>query len=130
MLEILPPSAITPELAARLASNQGVYLQSYALLAHGAILVGLLWGAMVALLVEGRLWRAAAFSAVAFLLSLAGLIHAETIGLALTPVTWGYLIVTGLLVVLGLPAELSQRAAARHAVASADALASPEPSAQ
>ncbi len=126
MLEILPPSAITPELAARLASNQGVYLQSYALLAHGAILVGLLWGAIVAFLVEGRLFRAAAFSAVAFLLSLFGLIHSPTIGLSPTPVTWSYLIVTGLLVALGLPGAITERAAARRANAAPAALAAPQ----
>ena len=108
LTEILP-SPVTVELATRLASNQGVYLQSYALLSHGAILIGLLWGSIVSLLVEGRLLRAAAFSAFAALLSLTGLIHAETIGVALTPVTLGYLLVTGLLVVLALPDLLRRR---------------------
>lgn len=115
MLEILPPAAITPELAARLAANQGVYLQSYALLAHGAILVGLLWGGIVAFLVEGRLFRAAAFTAIACVLSVVGLIHGgDTIGISMSPIAWGYLIVTGLLVALALPAEVRSRLAARH----------------
>lgn len=123
MLEILPASAVTPELAARLASNQGVYLQSYALLAHGAILTGLLWGAIVAFLVEGKLLRAAAFSLVAFGLSAVGLIHAATIGFNLAPVAWGYLILTGLLVAFALPAEVSRRAAARRTAEEAEKVA-------
>jgi AGZA family xanthine/uracil permease-like MFS transporter len=72
LLEVLQQGSVTTELAARLAQNQGVYFQSYALLSHGAIITGLL----------------------AFLLSLVGLIHAGQIGLSFSPITMGYLCLT------------------------------------
>lgn len=93
LLEILP-GGTTPALLARLAENHAVYLPSYALLAQGAILTGLLWGSIAAFLVEGKLRQAALFSSLAFFLSLVGLIHAEQIGLSFSPVTAGYLVVT------------------------------------
>lgn len=96
LLEILRQDSITPELTARLADNQGVYFQSYALLSHGAIITGLLWGSIVAFLIDGNLRKAMIFSFVAFLFSAVGLIHAEQIGPTLSPITLGYLCLTAL----------------------------------
>jgi len=97
LLEVLPQGSITPDLMANLANNQGVYLQSYDLLARGAIITGLLWGAIVAFLIDRNLRGATLFSFVAFCLSLLGLIHANKIGLSLSPITLGYLLITLLL---------------------------------
>lgn len=99
LLEVLRQGAVTPALASRLADNQGVYFQSYAMLSHGAIITGLLWGSIVAFLIDGNLRKAMLFSFFAFVLSLVGLIHAEQIGLSFSPITIGYL---GLTVLFGL----------------------------
>jgi AGZA family xanthine/uracil permease-like MFS transporter len=95
IFEVLRQNA-APELMNRLASNQGVYLESYSLLSHGAILTGLLWGAMLAFLIDRNLRQAILFSGMAFILSLFGVIHAEQLGLNLSPITSGYLVLTGL----------------------------------
>lgn len=97
LLEVLQQGTITAELASRLAQNQGVYFQSYALLSHGAIITGLLWGSIVALIMDGDLRKATLFSFVAFLFSLVGLIHAPQVGLSFSPITIGYLCLTALL---------------------------------
>jgi AGZA family xanthine/uracil permease-like MFS transporter len=97
LLEVLNRGLVTPELASSLASNQGVYLQSYGLLSRGAIITGLLWGSILAFLVDRDLRRAMLFSFFAFGLSLVGLIHAERIGLSFSPITGGYLLLTLLL---------------------------------
>jgi adenine/guanine/hypoxanthine permease len=97
LLEILQRGTLTPELVARLEANQGIYLHSYGLLSRGAIITGLLWGSILAFLIDHDLRKAMAFSFAAFALSLIGLIHAETIGLSLSPVTIGYLLLTFLL---------------------------------
>jgi AGZA family xanthine/uracil permease-like MFS transporter len=94
LLEVLQQGSVTTELAARLAQNQGVYFQSYALLSHGAIITGLLWGSMVACIIDADLRKAMYFSFFAFLLSLVGLIHAGQIGLSFSPITMGYLCLT------------------------------------
>jgi AGZA family xanthine/uracil permease-like MFS transporter len=97
LLEVLQQGTVTSELTSRLAQNQGVYFQSYALLSHGAILTGLLWGSMVAFIIDHDLRKAAFFSFIAFLLSWVGVIHAEQIGLSFSPITIGYLCLTLLL---------------------------------
>lgn len=110
LLEVLHQGAATPELLTRLADNQGVYMQSYAMLSHGAILTGLLWGSLVAFLIDGNLRGAALFSGLAFVLSLLGLIHAEQIGFSLAPVTWAYLLLAGLFGLLHLMGAKPQEA--------------------
>lgn len=94
LLEVLQQGSVTSELTSRLAQNQGVYFQSYALLSHGAIITGLLWGSMVACIIDADLRKAMFFSFIAFLLSLVGLIHAAQIGLSFSPITLGYLCLT------------------------------------
>jgi len=82
---------------ARLADHQGVYLQSYGLLSKGAIITGLLWGSILAFLIDRDLRKAMLFSLLASFLSLIGLIHADKIGFSLSPIALGYLVLTGLL---------------------------------
>jgi AGZA family xanthine/uracil permease-like MFS transporter len=85
---------VTADLASSLAQNQGVYFQSYGFLSQGAIITSLLWGSIVALIIDGDLRRATYFSFFAFLLSLFGLIHAGQIGVSLSPITISYLCLT------------------------------------
>jgi len=66
-------------------------------LSHGAIITGLLWGSIVAFIIDADLRKAMFFSFFAFLLSLFGLIHAEQIGLSFSPITIGYLCLTVLI---------------------------------
>ncbi len=106
LLEIFAQGSAPAQLVARLAENQGVYLQSYGLLSRGAIITGLLWGSILAFLVDHDLRRATAFSFVATLLSLVGLIHADQSGPSLSPITAGYLILTALLALLYLASIL------------------------
>lgn len=97
LLEIFQESPASTELLSRLAENQGVYLQSYGLLSRGAIITGLLWGSILAFLIERDLRNAMFFALLASVLSLVGLIHAEQIGFTWSPITIGYLILTALL---------------------------------
>ncbi|HSR34287.1 MAG TPA: xanthine/uracil/vitamin C permease, partial [Anaerolineae bacterium] len=92
----------SPALMSRLAENQGVYLQSYGLLSRGAIITGLLWGSILACLVDRDLRKAMAFGLFASCLSLVGVIHAKQIGFSLSPIAIGYLVLTGLLGLLQL----------------------------
>jgi AGZA family xanthine/uracil permease-like MFS transporter len=112
MLEIFQEGSASSELMARLADNQGVYLQSYGLLSRGAIITGLLWGSILAFLVDRDLQRATRFSLLATVLSLVGLIHAERIGLSLTPITAGYLILTAILALFYLVRSMRKEAEA------------------
>jgi AGZA family xanthine/uracil permease-like MFS transporter len=66
-------------------------------LSKGAIITGLLWGSILAFLIDRDLRKAILFSLLASVLSLVGLIHADRIGLSLSPITLGYLVLTGLL---------------------------------
>jgi AGZA family xanthine/uracil permease-like MFS transporter len=100
MLEIFQEGSATVGLVSRLADNQGVYLESYGLLSRGAIITGLLWGAILAFLIDRDLRRATLWSLLASGLSLVGLIHAERIGISLSPVTKGYLVLTAILALL------------------------------
>jgi AGZA family xanthine/uracil permease-like MFS transporter len=96
LLEVLQgPSS--PALLSRLAENQGVYLQSYGLLSRGAIMTGLLWGSILACLLDRDLRKAMLFGLLASCLSLLGVIHTEQIGFSVSPIAIGYLVLTGLL---------------------------------
>jgi AGZA family xanthine/uracil permease-like MFS transporter len=97
LLEVLQQGSTSPALLSRLAENQGVYLQSYGLLAKGAIITGLLWGSILACLVDRDLRKAMGFGLFASCLSLMGVIHADQIGFSLSPIAIGYLVLTGLL---------------------------------
>jgi AGZA family xanthine/uracil permease-like MFS transporter len=72
--------------------NSGVIYDGLNTLGQGAILAGLLLGAIVAFIIDKRLISAAAFAGVAALLSFVGLIHAPKVGWnANGPVALGYL---------------------------------------
>jgi AGZA family xanthine/uracil permease-like MFS transporter len=100
LLEIFQEGPAAVGLVSRLADNQGIYLESYGLLSRGAIITGLLWGSILAFLIDRDLRRATFWSLLAAGLSLVGLIHAEQIGISWSPVTKGYLILTGVLALI------------------------------
>ncbi len=97
LAEVLPAGAINPGLMTNLANNQAVYLSSYGLLSHGAIITGLLWGSIVAFLIDKQLGKAVVFTAVAAGLSALGFIHADKLGLYMSPITGAYIILAVLL---------------------------------
>jgi len=97
LFEVLQQGSFSPALLSRLAENQGVYLHSYGLLSKGAIITGLLWGSILACLIDRDLHKAMFFSLCASCLSLLGIIHAEQVGFSLSPIAIGYLVLTGLL---------------------------------
>jgi AGZA family xanthine/uracil permease-like MFS transporter len=78
--------------------NAGVIYSGLSTLGQGAILAGLLLGAVVAFIIDKRFVSAAAFAAVASALSFIGLIHAPKIGWnADGPVALGYLLMAAVL---------------------------------
>jgi AGZA family xanthine/uracil permease-like MFS transporter len=97
LLEVLQQGTASTQLLSRLAENQGVYLQSYGLLSRGAIITGLMWGSILAFLIDHDLRRATLFGLLASCFALVGLIHAEQIGFSLSPISIGYLVLTALL---------------------------------
>jgi AGZA family xanthine/uracil permease-like MFS transporter len=110
LFEVLQPGSSSPALLSRLAENQGVYLQSYGILSRGAIITGLLWGSILACLVDRDLRKAMLFGLFASCLSLLGVIHAEQIGFSWSPITVGYLVLTGLLGIFHLIESRRERA--------------------
>jgi len=96
-LEELSSGQLTDGLAHALASEQGIHLLGQQTLSRGAILTGLLWGAMTALLIDRRYGGAAAFALAGLALALFGFIHAPQLGFHWSfPAVWGY----GLMAVL------------------------------
>jgi AGZA family xanthine/uracil permease-like MFS transporter len=87
--------------------SAGVVYNGLNTLGQGAILAGLLLGAIVAFIIDKRLVSAAAFAGVAAVLSFVGLIHAPKVGWnANGPVSLGYLGMAAVLLLfaLGRPA--------------------------
>jgi AGZA family xanthine/uracil permease-like MFS transporter len=85
----------------KLAQN-GVLYDGLALLGNGAILVGLIFGAITAFIIEGKSKVAGNFALVGAVLTYFGLIHGPSVGvgngLGVTPlVTLAYLLVAGVL---------------------------------
>ncbi len=80
-------------------SEQGIAWIGQSALAQGAIITGLLWGAIVAMLIDLDFRKAAAFSGTAAFLTLIGIIHSPYMGLHFTAVLGGYVMMTALFVV-------------------------------
>jgi AGZA family xanthine/uracil permease-like MFS transporter len=67
-------------------------------LSQGAIITGLLWGSILAMLIDLNFKKAATFSGAAALLTLIGVVHAPNLGLHFSTIFWGYLMMTALFV--------------------------------
>lgn len=78
------------------ALEQGLHWVGQSALAQGSIITGLLWGGLVAFLIDGRLRAAAAFAAAAAGLTLVGVIHAPELGFHPGEPFWGYTVVAAL----------------------------------
>jgi AGZA family xanthine/uracil permease-like MFS transporter len=103
--------------------NAGVVYDGLTTLGQGAILVGLVLGAIVTFMIDKRCWAAAAAAGAGALLSFVGLIHAPQVDWAANPeVALGYLLLGAVCLGYGLlqrfrPAEPAPEAAldAEHA---------------
>ncbi|MHA7875838.1 xanthine/uracil/vitamin C permease [Roseivivax sp.] len=91
----LGDAALTAELM-----TQGAHYQGHLLLSQGAILTGLIWGAIVASVIDGHFRTSAGFAFAASVMSAFGVIHAA--GLQWpepTPVAMGYLMAAAFLAI-------------------------------
>ena len=88
---------VTPELLDRLGT-EGVLLPGLQTLGGGAVLTGIVLGAMTVFIIERQIWRAASFAAVGAVFTFFGFMHGEHIGIAQSPdVAAGYLFVAAFL---------------------------------
>jgi len=78
--QVLAASGSSIEKLVPLPGPLGEQLQTMRVLSAGFILTSLLWGALLASLIDRRLWAGAAFSVVAAVLSLFGVIHSPLAG--------------------------------------------------
>jgi adenine/guanine/hypoxanthine permease len=77
--------------------DQGVVYQGMAILGDGAILVGMLLGAIAAFAIDHKLRLAALYAGIGALLSFFGIIHAGQLGINMAPgVAIGYVLMAGL----------------------------------
>ncbi|GIE81581.1 hypothetical protein Aph02nite_75310 [Actinoplanes philippinensis] len=84
-------------------AGAGVVYDGLKTLGEGAILAGLVLGAIVAFIIDKRFWHAAVFSAAGAVLTFVGLIHAEKVQFnADGPVSLGYLFLTAVCVAFAL----------------------------
>jgi adenine/guanine/hypoxanthine permease len=80
--------------------QQGAYFEGHRLLSQGAIITGLVWGAIVASIIDGHARKAAAFAFAAAVMSSIGIIHAGTLQAPeLSGIVIGYLITAAFLLV-------------------------------
>jgi len=68
----------------------GIHWQGQSALSQGSIIIGLLWGAITASLIDMKLKKAAIFSAAAAVLTFFGFIHSPKLGINTGNIFWGY----------------------------------------
>lgn len=77
---------------------EGAHYEGHLALSQGAIITGLVWGAIVADVIDGRFRMAGAFAIAAAAMSSVGIIHSFTLQMPqLDGITLGYLIIGGFL---------------------------------
>ena len=80
--------------------QQGAHFDGHLALSQGAILTGLIWGAIVASVIDGKFRNAGGFALAAFAMSLVGIIHSASLQLpTLSGVSIGYFIAAAFLFV-------------------------------
>ncbi len=78
--------------------QQGAHFEGHLALSQGAILTGLIWGAIVASVIDGRFRNAGGFALAAFGMSLVGIIHSASLHWpSFSGVSMGYLIAAAFL---------------------------------
>ncbi len=102
----------------------GVLYQGLSIMGGGAILGGLVLGAIAAFIIDGAFRKAAGFALAGAVLTFFGFMHGEAIGFAQTPlVAFSYLLVAGILLwctksaTKSLPAAVPEHAPPAHAAA-------------
>ncbi|MCV6824535.1 MULTISPECIES: xanthine/uracil/vitamin C permease [Halocynthiibacter] len=91
------PQLGDPELTAALL-QQGAHFEGHLALSQGAILTGLIWGAIVASVIDGNFRNAAGFALAATIMSSLGVIHGASLHWPeLSGVSGGYLIAAAFL---------------------------------
>ena len=85
----LHPESVSA-LKATLVDQAGIHVTGLAILSRGAIITGLLWGAITAFAIDGKNLQAAAFSLTAAALAFFGLIHTAGLGLHWHPIVLAY----------------------------------------
>lgn len=78
----------------------GIHYPGQLALGSGAILIGLVWGAITAHIVDRRYIMVFIFSISAAILTATGLIHSSSLGLHLSKIFWGYTIISIISVLL------------------------------
>ncbi len=92
------PALGSPELNAAL-HQQGAYYQGHFALSQGAILTGLIWGAIVAAIIDGEFRKSAGFALAAAFMASLGIIHVGALQAPqLSGVVIGYLMTAAFLV--------------------------------
>ncbi|WP_299351164.1 xanthine/uracil/vitamin C permease [uncultured Shimia sp.] len=78
--------------------QQGAHFQGHLALSQGAIITGLVWGAIVASVIDGKFKNAGGFALAGAVMSSIGIVHSASLQLpTLDGVTAGYLIAAGFL---------------------------------
>jgi AGZA family xanthine/uracil permease-like MFS transporter len=91
------PSLGDPELTAALL-QQGAHFGGHEALSQGAIITGLVWGAITASIIDGRFRNAAGFALAAAVMASVGVIHAASLQAPeLNGLVGGYLITAAFL---------------------------------
>ncbi len=80
--------------------QQGAHFQGHLALSQGAILTGLVWGAIVASVIDGKFKNAGGFALAGAVMSAIGIVHSASLHMpTLDGVTMGYLIAAGFLLI-------------------------------
>jgi AGZA family xanthine/uracil permease-like MFS transporter len=99
LLGVEMPALASQELKLAMLS-QGAHLGGHAALAGGSILVGLLWGATAAFVIDRAWVRAALVLTAAAVLSLFGVVHAPELGVYPVPLVWTYLCLAAAMILI------------------------------
>lgn len=87
-------AAFTPQLIENMLNTQGIHYLGQNALAQGSIVIGLLWGAIVANVIDKNLMKAGYFTLAAGILTVFGIIHNKSLGIFLdSNLFYGYLLI-------------------------------------
>jgi AGZA family xanthine/uracil permease-like MFS transporter len=93
VLTRLSQKDVPQELVGEILRDQGIHLCGQCALANGAIITGLMWGGMTALMIDGMYTRAMLFALGCALLTLTGFMHMGVLGFHIySPWFYGYLL--------------------------------------
>ena len=94
-----PGALFAPDTVSAL-KMEGAHVLGHSALFNGSIIIGLLWGSMVAFLLDGEPRKALVVVLGSALLTATGIIHSSLMGFQTSEVLWGYLILGALFLVI------------------------------